>query len=99
MAVSTTFDPHACSSGTKGVLSGSSQSGYIAATVTSTPGNCAFQYRVYLDMWEQTQGEWVEMGYRSGVASQYGTNHDFRVSSECAKGSPKYMYQITEHLL
>lgn len=46
-------------------------------------------------MWEQTLGEWVEMGYRSGVATQYGTNHDFSPSATTYKTYRLRIYVYT----
>ena len=70
------FTPGVCDIGTRGTICASSQSGYIAASVTSTL-NCSFQYTIYLEQYNPTGQLWMNIGSRTGVASNSGTHHSF----------------------
>lgn len=54
----------------------SSSGSTIIATVTGGD-KCGYPWRLYLDLWESSQGEWVQLGYRNGVAYTYGDTVEF----------------------
>ncbi|MBO0587610.1 MULTISPECIES: hypothetical protein [unclassified Sporosarcina] len=70
------FIPGVCDIGTRGTICASSQTGYIAASVTSTL-NCSFQYTIYLEQYNPVAQLWMNVASRTGVASKSGTSHEF----------------------
>lgn len=71
------FRPEVCDGyTTRATVCASSNSGYIAATVTVNQ-NCSFQYTLTLQQYNPSVQKWINVGERSGLASTGGTNHQF----------------------
>lgn len=61
----------------------SSSGGKIITSVTN--GGCAFGYKLYLDIYESNQGEWAQLGWRTGHASPYGDDQEFHTEDKSVR--------------